>query len=993
LVAATDNSVYQILPQAVVFPRDVHDVVRALALLEEPAFHSVTLTARGGGTGTNGQSLSHGVILDLSRHMHSILELNLVEGWVRVQPGVVLDQLNDALRPHGVHFAATLSPSNRATLGGMIATDASGKGSRLHGKTSDHILGLETALVGGAVHSMGPLSSSEVSEVGLRDDRVGCVHREVASVVAAHAEAIRAAFPPLKRFLTGYNLAMVCDADGGMDLSRLVAGSEGTLGVVTEARLRLTPIAPERALVLLRYASFDDALEDAEVIAQTEPSAIETVGERILTLARSNPIWERVGDLVEAPDGSAVAAINLVEFEGTDPGAVQRIAESLESAEVPGRKSARLAVDAEEMAALWSLRKEGVGLLGATPGRRKPVPFIEDTVVPPARLRAYVAELRALLDAEGLSYGMFGHIDVGCLHVRPALDLRDPEDEARLQRISDQVVALVGKYGGVLWGEHGKGFRSVYGPKVFGPEVFGAFRRVKEAFDPRNQLNPGKIATPLSSEAELAGIDSTTRGSLDRQIGSAAQEDFAAVLACNGNGVCMDYDPNHVMCPSSRITRDGIHSPKGRAGVFREWLRQVEQRRAPRSENGSSIGGDSGRMGRAHPPWWGGPFRFLGRLVRTVGLKLGMYDYSEEVHAAMDGCLACKACTTQCPVKVDVPSFRARFLSLYHERYLRPLSDVLIGALEGMIGGLSRWPRISNLLMGNFLSRWFLRHVVGLVDTPSLSVPSFAEGLASEGRVEVDIAQLEGLSPERRENTVVLIQDAFTRAYEAPVALAMVDLLEGLGWEVAVLRHFPSGKGLHVKGYQRRFHAVARRNVALLRRVAATGIPMVGLDPAIVLAFREEHVEAIGEAAGFRVALPQEFLVEHLDRVRSHAGEEIGGPHRLLGHCTERTASAGSQRAWVSVFEAMGLRLETVAVGCCGMCGAWGHEARHASESKGIYRMSWEGIVEGSEAEPEKLLATGHSCRSQIKRMAERSVKHPAEALVACLGSSVSAGA
>ncbi|MEY4581133.1 MAG: hypothetical protein RL701_5836, partial [Pseudomonadota bacterium] len=560
LSVATDNSIYQQLPAAVVFARVTADVTHALRLLNEPHFHAVTLTARGGGTGTNGQALTTGIVLDVSRHMRGILELNLEAGYVRVQPGVVLDDLNAYLKAHQVYFAPNLSPSNRATMGGMVSTDASGEGSRLHGKTSQHVLELEMVLRGGVVHRTRRVSGQELDALCQNADLIGRAHRLAREIRTTQAETITNTFPKLLRHMTGYNLAHMGSADGAsVDLAQLYAGSEGSLGVLTEAKLRITRFAPHRALFVLRFDSFDSALAGAEWLVATDPGSVETIDETVLSLAKADVIYDSVREFVKDSGPEQTRAINLVEYVSDDLAAVTAKVSELQA--IIAKRQGEVGVPhgyaltwlEHERESLWNLRKKGVGLLGNAPGPRKPVPFVEDTVVPPQHLQAYVREFRALLDAEGLKYGMFGHVDVGCLHVRPALDLKDPADEARIRRISDGVTKLVTKYGGLLWGEHGKGFRSELVPHHFGPVLYPELQRIKALYDPRNQLNPGKIATAAHTKFSLARIDGPTRGALDRQIVRKDLEHLDTVVNCNGNGQCFDTNADTLMCPSSKI--------------------------------------------------------------------------------------------------------------------------------------------------------------------------------------------------------------------------------------------------------------------------------------------------------------------------------------------------------------------------------------------------------------------------------------------------------
>jgi FAD/FMN-containing dehydrogenase/Fe-S oxidoreductase len=976
LVAATDNSVYQLVPVAVIFPKDEADVAIALSLAHADSFRDIKLSPRGGGTGTNGQALCDGVIMDVSRHQNRILELDLSEGWVRVEPGVVLDQLNDYLRPHGVFFAPNLSPSSRATLGGMVNTDACGKGSRVYGKTSNHVIELRSVLMDGSTLISHRISPAELEKIKREPGLVGEIHRTVDEIVTTRRGSIAKQFPRLARFLTGYNLAHVYDAQGHFNLNYILAGSEGTLAVVTQATLKLTPLPKHKQLLALRYADFDAALRAANVLVQSDPGAIETVDSTIVSLAKNDVIWHSVAHLLEARDEAPLAAVNLIEFESDDPDVVARKVSELSAtldAErgAPGKATGySIATRSQDIAALWALRKKGVGLLGNAKGERRPVPFVEDTAVPPERLADYIRDFRAILDRHGLRYGMFGHVDVGCLHVRPALNLRDPEDGRLLRQISDEVTRLVKSYGGVLWAEHGKGFRSEYSPTFFGPELYQELRRVKGAFDPYNQLNPGKLATPPTSGERLVSVDAKKRGDFDREIGAGARARFDVAVHCNGNGQCFDYNPDHVMCPSSKVTRDRIHSPKGRASILREWLRLMSN---AGHDPGKTPGkGTGGRRPRREAP----------------------EDFSHEVYDAMSGCLACKACATQCPIKVDVPELRAEFLAQYHTRYRRPLKDYFMATLELVLVLMGRAPRFFNWF---FERGWFARGLerwIGIVDSPKLSEQRLSEALLARGAQGFDMKALRGLGPDEKKKTVLVAQDAFTTFYETNVALAVYDVLTRLGLNVIFLPFRENGKALHIKGFMRRFRRVVRRNSRFFTRVAELGLPIVGIEPAVTLTYRDEYRSALAlpgaahdhesSSEPFRVQLLQEFLTQRLPELSPAAGANAREGARsllLFGHCTERTAEVRSQEQWRTVFKAFGVELEPMATGCCGMCGAYGHEAEHYEESRGIFQMSWGKRLPKDGGASSTVLAAGHSCRSQVKRFAGFVPRHPVEAL------------
>lgn len=979
VVGATDNSIYQILPQAIVYPRTREDVlVLARAAKRYP---DLKLTARGGGTGTNGQSLTTEIIVDVGRHMNRVGERK--GDVIEVEPGVVLDQLNAHLEPERLFFAPNLSPSSRATLGGMISTDASGQGSRVYGKTSQHVSALEVVLADGSVLLTRAMKSKEVLAMPAWDAEAPLAERLPRAILEL-AKRVRddfvAKLPRLHRFLTGYNLERVYDPTSDtLDLKWLVTGAEGTLGIVTRAWVRVVPIPTARRVAVLEFPSFDAALSSAEIVIARDPSSIETVDERVMDLAREDVIFPSVAAYLPSRPAPfpKTAAINLVEFEGTDLAAVEaKMADLVAACEQhqgePGWPMAwSVAKSDADRGALWQLRAKGVGLLGNTKGRRKPVPFVEDTVVPPEKLAAYVAEFRAILDEEGLTYGMFGHVDVGCLHVRPALDLRDPEDEARIRKISDRVAALCTKYGGVIWGEHGKGFRSEYSPLHFG-ELYVHVEAVKTLFDPGERFNPGKIATATGRRRHLATIDQPTRGQQDRQIDRAAQDVFATAIDCNGNGQCFHWDPDHVMCPSSKITRDRVHTPKGRAGVMREWLRQLSNAKGPLPVVQPAEGALAAVVTT--------PVRAL----HTLGRSLGTYDYSHEVNRAMQGCLACKACATQCPVKVDVPAFRSEFLQSYHTRYLRPLRDHLVAGLEGALEAMALAPALFNFFLGSRVFQRAFGWLTGLVDTPLLAKRPLRQ-LLQEREVPLLTSPLPASTDAPERERVVLVQDAFTSFYEPELVLTVRDLLVKLGCEVHIAPYVPNGKGLHVKGFLRRFERRARKTAAFLKELAASGATLVAIEPAVGLTYRDEYRHTLGKDLGFEVVLLQELLARVVPKPKAgdvKAKAKDTPRYRLFGHCTEKTLAPSSQKQWVEVFARLGLGLEIVATGCCGMSGAFGHEAVHREESKGIWELSWARWIG---TDPSRALATGYSCRSQAHRFGEVSPRHPAEILLAHL--------
>ncbi len=961
-VLATDNSIYQRLPQAAVFPLDADDVAKVAALMAEPRFRQVKLTPRGGGTGTNGQSLTDGIVVDLSRHMNQILEINVEERWVRVQAGVVKDQLNAALKPHGLFFAPELSTSNRATIGGMVNTDASGQGSCTYGKTRDHVLELHSVLLGGErLHSL-PVDDATLDAACALPGRVGEVYRMAREIQETQGELIESTFPRLNRCLTGYDLAHLRDDDGRFNLNSVLCGAEGSLGYVVEAKLNVLPVPKYAVLVNVRYTSFMDALRDANALMAHKPLSIETVDSRVLMLAMQDIVWHSVAEYFPADPAKPTLGINLVEFCGDQPDEVNaRVAafiEHLQQDTSVERLGHTLAEGAAAVTKVYTMRKRSVGLLGNVEGEVRPQPFVEDTAVPPERLADYIAEFRALLDGHGLTYGMFGHVDAGVLHVRPALDMKDPAQAALVKPISDAVAALTQRYGGLLWGEHGKGLRSEYVPAYFG-ELYPALQRLKGAFDPHNQLNPGKICTPPDSAEGLIKVnEAPLRGEHDRQIDERVWQSFGSAVHCNGNGACYNYDPDDAMCPSWKATRQRQHSPKGRASLIREWLRL---------QGAANID----VLAPNRVSWLKG---LPGRLRNVRAQQQGQADFSHEVYDAMAGCLACKSCAGQCPIKVNVPDFRSRFLELYHNRYQRPLRDYLIGSLEFTIPYLAHAPGLYNAVMGSKFVSGLLADRIGMVDSPLISRFNFQATLQRCGVRAASVPALRELTPAQRERSIVLVQDAFTRYFETPLLAAFIDLAHRLGHRIFLAPYSANGKPLHVQGFLGAFAKAAVRNGTQLKALADCGVPLVGLDPAMTLVYRQEYQKVPGLEGSPNVLLPQEWLMD----VLPEQGTGKGGTFRLLAHCTEKTNVPASTRQWEQVFSRLGLKLVTEATGCCGMSGTYGHEARNQETSKTIFEQSWAGKLD-KDGEP---LATGYSCRSQVKRMADRKLRHPLEVVL-----------
>ena len=928
LISATDNSIYQMMPEAVLFPKSNDDVAKVMKLLAKPEFKTVTLSTRGGGTGTNGQSLSNGIILDISRHMNNILGFDEASRTVTVQTGVVKDQLNAYLRPFGYFFAPELSTSNRATIGGMINTDASGQGSCEYGKTSQHVLEILAYPIGGEAIRSRALTETELSD----PDQFPLVNKLFDALEPKKAE-IHAHFPQLNRFITGYDLDHFTQ-DSHKNLNHLLCGSEGTLGVFTEAKLNVLPIPKETALILITYNDFIAALHDAPVLmgSNPTPTSVEVIDNVVMEIAKNDFIWATTEQYFTGIDYSELKAIQLIEFNADTEALLEEkisaFIEYIEQQPESSRLSIRPLRGKKAVTDIYGLRKRAVGLLGAVQGNRRPIPFVEDTAVPPKNLAPFIAEFRDILDNAHVKYGMFGHADAGVIHVRPALDLKLEEDRPLIREISDKVFALCQKYGGALWGEHGKGVRSEYAQTFFG-ELYPLVQQVKATFDPFNQLNPGKISS--ANEMPLLKIDGVPlRADYNRQINSHywAENAYQTTLYCNGNGACFNYDTDAAMCPSYKATRERIHSPKGRAELIKEWLRQ-------KSNNNVNAA------------------------------------FEQEVYDSLSLCLSCKSCAGECPIKVNIPASKSQFLNQYYQNHKRPLYEKLLINSESMAQITNKVSSAYNLVISSSLGKKAF-DFLGLVDLPKLEKKAY---LAPQNLYH-ELSK-EDLSPlvrvKDKSKAVIIVPDSFFRFYDATTFNAAVELFQKLGIEVFIAPYQPSGKVAQVYGSLDQFKKEAEKQQSLLVALQAYGIPLIGIEPPITLTYRDEY-PAIGLETP-QVELVQEWLSRYLATIDNLPQINHAETLKLLSHCTEKTNATNAPKAWKTVFSAFGVDLELMKSGCCGMSGAFGHIKKNVEVSEKIYSQSWKEIVQKNDATT--LLATGSSCRGQVKRMDNATVVHP----------------
>jgi FAD/FMN-containing dehydrogenase/Fe-S oxidoreductase len=925
LLYSTDASMYQMEPIGVVIPRHAGDVQAVLELANR---ENVAVLPRGGGTSLTGQTVNRAVVMDFSRWMQEILEVNREEMWARVQPGVVQDELNAHVRPLGLLFGPDTSTSNRATIGGMLGNNSGGSHSIAYGLTIEHVIEITALLADGSRAVFGEVTPEAFRAKMRASGLEGQIYREVARIRDQYAGEIRQRYPRHWRRVCGYNLDELVK-DRPLNMARVVVGSEGTLLSIVEAKMRLVPRPKATAVDVIHYRDVQEALESSQAILETGPYAVELTDKMILDLARANIEHSQRMAFVQGDP----AAILIVEYTGDSDAEVKDKVEKLEALRARERfgYAGHVALDTAEQQSIWKLRKAGLGLLLGTRGDAKPIAFIEDTAVDPKHMPAFVPRFRDIMAKHGAEGAYYGHCSVGCLHIRPLINLKTQRGLDQVQAMAGEIFDMVLEFEGAISSEHGDGrARSPYLERVFGPVVFGAFRELKAAFDPKNLLNPGNIvASPGITEHMRYGAQYKTwepKTSLDfREQGGFA----AAVEMCNGVGVCRK-NLEGTMCPSYMATRDEEHSTRGRANALRAVL--------------------SGRVPEAD---------FTGRRLYEV----------------MDLCLECKGCKAECPSNVDMAKMKYEFLHHYYKVHPTPMRNDLFAHIGDLSWWGSRLAPLSNWIGGWRINRWLLDVVVGIDRRRPL--PAFARRSFTDW---FDARKPNTVAPR---GSVVLFHDTFNTYNTPEIAQAAVELLEAAGYRVELVGRKCCGRPLISKGMLDKARAHAEWNVTRLTPWVERGVPVVGLEPSCLLTLRDEYVDLLRTDAARAVARSSYLLEEFLLRERARGLTlpwRNGAPRKALlhGHCHQKamvgTAPTVAALAWA------GYEVSEVDSGCCGMAGAFGFEKEHYDLSVSLGNRRLAPAVKAAAADT-VVVAPGISCRQQIAHLTERRAKHPAEVL------------
>lgn len=927
---STDASAYRELPFGVAYPESESDL---RDLIREARSRGVCLIPRAGGTSIAGQVVGNGIVVDFSRHFNHVLEINKEQAWVRVQPGVIRDELNMALKPYGLFFSPETSTSNRCCIGGMVGNNSCGTHSLVYGSTRHHVLRIKGLLSDGSSFDTASRGEGDLERAIYSQLDIWRSDEKTRNLISDN-------YPDkaLRRRSCGFAIDEAIEGPQP-DLCKLICGSEGTLCLVTEITLSLDPLPPHRNMVLCAHCdSLEKSFEANLVALRHSPVAVELMDGKILELGKDNLQARKNRFFVSGNP----AALIIAEFNGDD---MESCADALESdLKKEGLAYCCTRVFDADVSRVWALRKAGLGVLSGMKGDAKPVGVIEDTAVEPRRLPAYMADFRAMMKRIGLDCVYYGHIGTGELHLRPIINLKTEEGRHKFRQVAEETALLVRKHKGSLSGEHGDGrLRGEFIPLLYGNECYRMMRDLKHCWDPDGIFNVGKIIdTPamdeqlrFSADVQYAvedkiGKDNTYfnwRADFDEcrvegasGVRSQTHALMCSIEQCNGAGDCRKSNlSGGTLCPAYKVSaRDEILSTRARANVLREIL--------------------------------------------THGLDGKVLD-SPEIEEVLKSCLACKGCKGECPSNVDMTRIRAEILQHIYDEKGTPLRSWMVARMADVESIGSFFPHIYNFAAGWRPTSLLIKRMVGFA--PERSIPK----LVTEKVVQSS----------RKGRKVWLFLDEFTKHQEPQLAQTLIELLEGLGYAVAVPRHVESGRAAISKGCLKRAKKIASRNVSMLKDIVTDDAPLIGIEPSCILSFRDEYPDLVppemrddARALGSRAMLYDEFFVRELEagRISAASFREDGCEIWLHGHCHQK-ALVGIEKTATMLRTLRGAKVNVIPSGCCGMAGSFGYEKEHYKTSLAIGEMVLfpavrKAVAEASDSVPVFVAAPGTSCRQQI---------------------------
>lgn len=951
LMYATDASAFREVPLGVVRPRHTEDLRKIISFA---LVNGIPIIPRTAGTSLAGQVVGSGLVVDVSKYMTSILEINEAEHWVRVQPGVILDELNKVVEKQGLFFGPETSTSSRCMIGGMVGNNSCGAHSILYGSTRDHVISVKGFLSDGSEVEFGDLSLSEFNNKCLGDALENKIYRQIRDMLSAplNQEEIRREYPDpsLHRRNTGYAIDLLLETEpfvnndqirhSTFNFCRLLAGSEGTLMFMTEIKLNLAPLPPkQKALVCVHCHTIAESLQANLIALKYSPGSVELMDKAIMDCTKDNITQRQNRFFIEGDPG----AILIVEFARDTKEEIQDACCGMEAE----MRAASLGyhfpvVFPPELKRVWDLRKAGLGVLSNYPGDRKPVPVTEDTAVSPDKLPDYIADFDAMLASLGLNCVYYAHVGSGELHLRPVLNLRDPADVELFHTVALETAKIVKKYRGSLSGEHGDGrLRGEFIPLMLGDHNYGLLKEIKACWDPLNIFNPNKIVDTPKMNSSLRFIP----GKAPREIKtifdfSANHGLLRAAEQCNGSADCRNnVATGKWMCPSYMALGDENTTTRARANILREFI--------------------------------------------TNSKKTNPFD-QHEIYEVMDLCLSCKACKTECPSNVDVAKLKAEFLQHYYDSNGIPLRSNLIAHINTInrIGSFA--PGLFNFFLKNQLISGATKSILGFAkprNLPLLYKYTFKSWLRKN--LENFNASLKD-----KKGSFYLFVDEFTNYNDVETGIAFVRLFNRLGYEILVEAHDLSGRTFLSKGLLRKSKAIAVNNVTRFKELLSEQLPLVGIEPSAILGFRDEYPDLVGGALkGEAMQLSKhcmmydEFFMHEVKagKIGSSSFTSQPGQIRLHGHCHQKAlASVEETRKMLSL--PLNYTVEEIRSGCCGMAGAFGYEKEHYEVSMKVGNLVL--FPEIRKASDEIIIAApGTSCRHQIRDGTGRKAWHPVDIL------------
>ena len=945
---ATDASAYREMPLAVALPRHKADIKQLILFAKN---EGLSLIPRAAGTSLAGQCVGDGIVVDVSQYMSEILEVNGEEGWARVQPGVIRNDLNHYLKPHGRFFGPNTSTANRAMIGGMVGNNSCGSYSIVYGTTRDHVLEIDAILSDGSEVTFKELTEEEFHAKRKQPDLEGQLYQQVWAELSQPevAEEIRAQFPKasIHRRNTGYAVDVLLEMEpfGGQEpfnFCKLITGSEGTLAFITEAKIHVDPLPPTHTgLVCPHFESVEEALKAVLVAMRHQPRAVELMDKIVMDCTKGNRMYQKDRFFLEGEP----QAVLIIEAGGENEAQVQAGLEAIEAdMRQEGLGYAFPQVYGPDIQRVWGLRAAGLGLLANVEGDAKPVAVIEDTAVDVQDLPAYIDEFTAMMAGFDQKAVYYAHAGAGELHLRPILDLKKKNDRQLFHDIAETTAKLVKKYQGSLSGEHGDGrVRAEFIPLMIGEQNYALIKRLKQTWDPRNLFNPGKIvdAPPMNTSLRYEEDQETKQFDTVMDF-SDTDGILRAAEKCNGSGDCRkSHLSGGTMCPSYMATRAEKDTTRARANILREVLTRSED------EN---------------------PFAH------------------EDIYEVMDLCLSCKGCASECPSNVNVALLKTEFLHQYYKKHGVPLRTKAIANI-GKLNGLGAIvPGLTNFALSNKLTSSALKGVLGVAQKrsmPLLHKTTLGKWYQKNAADLKETARKSGLK-----GKVYFFNDEFTHFNDVEIGIKALQLLARLGYEVEIPKHEESARAYLSKGLLKEARQLAMYNVEALQDLVTEETPLVGVEPSAILGFRDEFPRLVipelrdtAKELGKHALTMEEFLAREMEKGLITPDHFTDAPRQVLlhGHCHQKALSSIAPTQQLLSLPT-NYELETIPSGCCGMAGSFGYEKEHYDLSMQIGELVLFPAVREAQAET-IIAAPGTSCRHQIADGTGKKAKHPVEVL------------